>query len=78
MKLRKPDGIKAKVVVTVGDGDQGDSTVVLYRGGKTGLAFRSPVHRLLLDNTRMRRAEDATSSGASASAAKPFQQGGSQ
>lgn len=78
MKIRKPEGIKAKVVVTVGDQQDGQATVVLYRGGKTGLAFRSPAHRILQDPTRTRRAGDATGAGASASAARPFQQRGSQ
>lgn len=78
MKIRKPEGIKARVVVTVGDEQDANATVVLYRGGKTGLAFRSPAHRILQGTTRMRRAGDATGAGASASATKPIQQGGSQ
>jgi len=77
MKIRKHDGITAKVVVTVIDED-GESTVILYRGGKTGLAFRSPTHRILKDAARARRTGDATPPGGSASAAIPSQQGGSQ
>lgn len=77
MKIRKADGVKATVVVTVGDDGQ-DTTIVLYRGGKTGLAFRSPAHRILQEAGRARRTGDATCSGASASAAIPSQQGGAQ
>jgi len=77
MTIRKHDGITAKVVVTV-IGEDGESTVILYRGGKTGLAFRSPAHRMFTDAVRARRTSEATASGACASAAKPFQQGGSR
>ncbi len=77
MKIRRVDGVKSKVVVTVAE-EHGHTTIVLYRGGKTGLAFRSPGHRILKDAARARRMGEATISGASASAAIPSQQGGSQ
>ncbi|CAE6727858.1 MAG: hypothetical protein H8K06_15730 [Nitrospira sp.] len=77
MKIRTANGIKSKVVVSVGD-EQGDATIVLYRGGRTGLAFRSPAHRILKDAARTRRTGEAMLSVASASAAISSQQGGSQ
>ncbi len=77
MKIRKAEGVKATVIVTVGNDGQ-NSTTVLYRGGKTGLAFRSSAHRILQEAGRARRAAHATLSGAFASAAIPSQQGGSQ
>jgi|GEM_PF-42767 len=72
MKIRKVDGVKAKVVVTVGD-DDGESTIILYRGGKTGLAFRPPANRILKDAARSSRTVDATHADASVSAALPHQ-----
>ncbi len=77
MKIRTGNGVKSKVVVSVGD-EHGDATIVLYRGGRTGLAFRSPAHRILKDAARARRRGEAMHSLASASAAIPSQQGGSQ
>lgn len=68
----KHSGVKAKVVVTVSESTDGN-TVVLYRGGKTGLAFRSPSHRVLKDAARQR-----SRGGAVSSAAMTYQQGGSQ
>jgi hypothetical protein len=77
MTIRTGHGVKSKVVVSVGD-EHGNATIVLYRGGRTGLAFRSPAHRMFTDAVRARRTSEATASGACASAAKPFQQGGSR
>lgn len=73
----KHQGVKAKVVVTVKDSAD-ENTVVLYRAGKTGLAFRSPTHRLVKDAARQRSRGEAASSGAQASAAVTHQHGGSQ
>ena len=75
MKHQKDYGVKAKVVVTLRESAD-ENTVVLYRGGKTGLAFRSLSHRVLRDAARQRSRGDATSSSAQASAAVTFQQGG--
>lgn len=68
----KHSGVKAKVIVIVRESADG-STVVLYRGGKNGLAFRSPFQRVLRDAARQR-----SRGGAIPSAARTHQQGGSQ
>ena len=73
----KDHGVRAKVVVTLGE-DAGQETVVLYRGGKTGLAFRSPSHQVLREAARQRSRGDAASSGAQASAAMINHYGGSR
>lgn len=76
MKNQKDLGVKATVVVRLEDSD-GEQTIVLYRGGKTGLAFRSPSHRVLKEAARQRGGGDAAAtSGAPASAAMTHQQGG--
>ncbi len=77
MKHQKDQKVRAKVILTLGESAE-EQTVVLYRGGKTGLAFRSPSHRVLKDATRQRSRGDAASSGAQASAAIIHQQGGSR
>ncbi len=75
MRNQKDQGVKAKVVVTLGESD-GEPNIVLYRRGKTGLAFRSPSHRVLKEAARHRAKGVAASSGAPASAAVTHQQGG--
>ena len=75
MKNHKDHGVKATVVVRLDDSD-GEQTVVLYRGGRTGLAFRSPSHRVLKEAARQRGGDAAATSGALASAAMTHQQGG--
>ncbi len=77
MKHLKEQGVKAKVVVTLTEGaDEDDNCVVLYRGGKNGLAFRSPSHRVLKSAVRQRGRGEAAVSGGQASAAAIHQQGG--
>lgn len=77
MKHLKEQGVKAKVVVTLTERtDEDADTVVLYRGGRNGLAFRSPSHRVLRHAVRVRGRGDAAVSGAQASAAALHQQGG--
>lgn len=76
MKFQKTHGVRAKVIVTAGESAEGP-TVVLYRGGKTGLAFRTPSHRVLRDAARQKSRGDAASAGAQASAAI-HQYGGSR
>lgn len=69
MRNQGDQGVKTKIVVTLGEHD-GEQPVILYRGGKTGLAFRSPSHRVLKESARRhRRNGDAASSVAPASAA---------
>ena len=75
MKQPKEFGVKAKVVVTFSE-QADDNTIVLYRGRKTGLAFRSPSHRVLKIAARQRNRGEAAASGAQASAAVTHQQGG--
>lgn len=75
MKRQKEQGVKAKVVVTLTESAD-ENRVVLYRGGKTGLAFRSPSHRVLKSVVRQRGRGEAAVSGAQASAAAIHQQGG--
>lgn len=78
MKLLKSKGVKQKVVVSVGEAD-GRNTIVLYRGGKTGLAFSTPDHRVFRDVAQQRRSADAATSAPPASAAAiSQQQGGSR
>ena len=77
MKHLKFKGVKQTVVVRTGE-DDGRNTVVLYRGGKTGLAFRTPDHRVFREAAQQRRSGDATTSVPSASAAVTSQQGGSR
>ncbi|MCW5798620.1 MAG: hypothetical protein KIT40_08980 [Nitrospira sp.] len=77
MKHQKDYGVRTKIVVTVG-GSAEENTVVLYRGGKNGLAFRSPSHRVLKDTARQRSLGEAASSGAQASAAMTSQHGGAR
>ena len=77
MKPLKSKGVKQKVVVSIGEHDDGN-TIVLYRGGKTGLAFRTPEHRVFREASQQRRSGDATTSVPSASAAVTSQQGGSR
>ncbi|MCS6288772.1 MAG: hypothetical protein H8K10_07315 [Nitrospira sp.] len=77
MKLLKSKGVKQKVVVSIGE-DDGGNTVVLYRGGKTGLAFRTPDHRVFREAAQQRRSGDAATSVPPASAAVTSQQGGSR
>jgi len=77
MKPEKARGIKGRIVVTVnGEHDQED--VTLYRGGKTGLAFRSPAHRVLKHSAQQVRGADAAKYRVLASAAVSHRQGGSQ
>ena len=76
MKPLKSKGVKQKVVVTIDEHD-GTSTVVLYRGGRTGLAFRTPDHRVFREAAQQRRGGDAAISASPASAAMTSQQGGS-
>ncbi len=80
MKSQKDKSVKAKVVVRLDDDADGDNTIILYRGGKTGLAFRSPSHRVLRESAQQRCGGEAALSGAPASAAvsSPQQQGGSR
>ncbi len=75
MRHQRESGVKAKVVVTLRESAE-ENTVVLYRGGRNGLAFRSPSHRLLKDAARLRSREEGAFVGAQASAAVTFQQGG--
>lgn len=77
MKPEKPKGVKGRVVVTVNN-EETAGEVTLYRGGKMGLAFRSPAHRVFKQAARQRRGGDAATQGTSASAAVSQQQGGSQ
>jgi hypothetical protein len=77
MKPLKSKGVKQKVVVTIDEHD-GTSTVVLYRGGRTGLAFRTPDHRVFREAAQQRRGGDAAISASPASAAMTSQQGGSR
>lgn len=77
MKPLKSKGVKQKVVVRIGEED-GKSTVVLYRGGKSGLAFRTPDHRVFREAAQQRRIGDAAASASPASAAVISQQGGSR
>ena len=73
--LRDP-GVKAKVIVNLQE--SGGETIILYRGGKTGLAFRSPSHRVLKEAARHRGNGDTASAVAPATAAVFHQQGGSR
>lgn len=75
MRHQRESGVKAKVVVTLRESAE-ENTVVLYRGGRNGLAFRSPSHRLLKDAARLRSRQEGAFVGAQASAAVTFQQGG--
>ena len=77
MKPLKSKGVKQKVVVTIDEHD-GTSTVVLYRGGRTGLAFRTPDHRVFREAAQQSRGGDAEISASPASAAMTSQQGGSR
>lgn len=77
MKPLKPKGVKQKVVVTI-DGDDGTSTIVLYRGGRTGLAFRTPDHRVFREAAQQHQGDGAATSASPASAAVTSQQGGSR
>ncbi len=77
MRNQKDQRVKAKVIVTLGESD-GAETIVLYRGGKTGLAFRSPSHRVLKEAARHRGKGDAASPVTPASAPVTHQQGGSR
>jgi uncharacterized protein YjbJ (UPF0337 family) len=54
MKHLKFKGVKQTVVVRTGE-DDGRNTVVLYRGGKTGLAFRTPDHRVFREAAQQSR-----------------------
>ena len=75
MKPLKSKGVKRKVVVRV-DEEDGKSTVVIYRGGKTGLAFRSSEHRVFGEAAQQGQSGDAATSAMPASAAAISQQGG--
>ena len=77
MKHLKSKGVKQTVVVRTGEEDD-RNTVVLYRGGKTGLAFRTPDHRVFREAAQQRRSVDAAISAPPASAAVTSQQGGSR
>ncbi len=77
MKHLKSKGVKQTVVVRTGEDDD-RNTVVLYRGGKTGLAFRTPDHRVFREAAQQRRSGDAAISATPASAAVTSQQGGSR
>ena len=77
MKHLKFKGVKQTVVVRTGE-DDGGNTIVLYRGGKTGLAFRTPDHRVFREAAQQRRSGDAATSASPASAAVTLQQGGSR
>jgi len=77
MKHQKSKGVKQTVVVKTGE-DDGRKTIVLYRGGKTGLAFRTPDHRVFRGAAQQRRGGDAAASAPPASAAATLQQGGSR
>ncbi|MGB2724425.1 MAG: hypothetical protein WBC46_07660, partial [Nitrospira sp.] len=72
MKPLKSKGVKQKVVVTIDEHD-GTSTVVLYRGGRTGLAFRTPDHRVFREAAQQSRGGDAAISASPASAAMTSQ-----
>jgi hypothetical protein len=56
MKHLKFKGVKQTVVVRTGE-DDGRNTVVLYRGGRTGLAFRTPDHRVFREAAQQSEAE---------------------
>ena len=77
MKHQKSKGVKQTVVVKTGE-DDGRKTIVLYRGGKTGLAFRTPDHRVFREAAQQRRGGDGAASAPPASAAATLQQGGSR
>ena len=77
MKHLKSKGVKQTVVVRTGEDDD-RNTVVLYRGGKTGLAFRTPDHRVFREAAQQRRSVDAAISAPPASAAVTSQPGGSR
>jgi hypothetical protein len=77
MKPEKAKGIKGRVVVKV-ESDQDKENVTLYRGGKMGLAFRSPAHRVLKKSAQQLRGADAARDRTLASAAVSHSQGGSQ
>ncbi|MGC3974447.1 MAG: hypothetical protein QM771_08720 [Nitrospira sp.] len=77
MKHQKDHGVRAKIVVTFGENAE-ENTVVLYRRGKNGLAFRSPTHQVLRGAVGQGSRGQAASSGAQASAAMTHQHGGSQ
>lgn len=77
MKPEKAKGVKARVVVRVVE-EKAAQEIILYRGGKMGLAFRSPAHRVFKQAALQRRGGDAATQGTSASAAVSQHQGGSQ
>ena len=77
MKHMKSKGVKQKVVVSIGE-DDGGNTIVLYRDGKTGLAYRIPDHRVFREAAQQRCSGDAATSVPPASAAVTSQQGGSR
>jgi hypothetical protein len=77
MKPEKARGIKGRIVVTL-DGEHDQEDVTLYRGGKTGLAFRSPAHRVLKQSAQQLRGAEAAKHRTLASAAGSYSQGGSQ
>ena len=77
MKHLKFKGVKQTVVVRTGE-DDGRNTVVLYRGGQTGLAFRTPDHRVFREAAQQRRSGDAATAAPPAAAAVTLQQGGSR
>ena len=77
MKHLKSKGVKQKVVVSIGE-DDGGNTIVLYRDGKTGLAYRIPDHRVFREAAQQSRGGDAAISASPASAAMTSQQGGSR
>ena len=77
MKPEKAKGVKARVVVRVVE-EKAAQEITLYRGGKMGLAFRSPAHRVFKQAALQRRGGDAAKQQPPASAAVSQQQGGSQ
>lgn len=77
MKSEKTKGIKARVVVRIGDeGEKVAREIILYRGGKMGLAFRSPVHRVFTRAALLRRDGGTTKQPPSVPAAGSQGQGG--
>ena len=75
MKHLKFKGVKQTVVVRTGE-DDGRNTVVLYRGGRTGLAFRTPDHRVFREAAQQSRGGDAADTTARASALRTPHTGG--
>lgn len=75
--MKRAPGVKGRVIVTVAD-ERGEQTVILYRGGKNGLAFRTPAHRVLNQTAQQRRAGGLAASSPASAAASLHHQGGPQ